>query len=95
MKFEYDYITPDGAFKVQLDMEKLTYTTMKPEKNWTAKNITYNTIDVYNTKTYAVSNKSLYINKQGRLYFKWKPRGWMGDTKTYFIDELIKKEEKL
>ncbi|MGN0961304.1 MAG: hypothetical protein ACI4PF_03805 [Christensenellales bacterium] len=92
MKFEHDYITPDGAFQVQVDMNNLTYDTRPSEKNWTAKNITYNTVYVYNTRTYAVSNKSLYLNKQGRLFFKGKPKGWMGDTVNYFIDELIKEK---
>lgn len=86
MIFPHKYKTADGIFLIQIDMDKLSYTTMKAEPNWTAKNITYNTIDVYNTKTYAVSNKSLYINKKGRLYFK-------GKNKTYFIDELIKDNE--
>ncbi len=90
MKFKPNYITPDGSFEVQIDMNNLTYRTRAPEANWTAKNITYNTVDVYNKNTYSFSNKSLYINKQGRLYFKGKPKGYMGDTKTYFIDELVK-----
>lgn len=90
MKFEPNYITPDGAFEVQIDMNRLTYETRPPEANWTTKNITYNTVNVYNKNTHSVSNKSLYINKQGRLYFKGKPKGYMGDTKNYFIDELVK-----
>ena len=90
MKFEPNYVTPDGVFEVQINMDKLIYETIPQKANWTAKNITYNTVNVYNKKTFSFSNKSLYINKQRRLYFKGKPKGYMGKTKNYFIDELIK-----
>ena len=90
MEFKHNYITQDGSFEVQIDMNRLVYATRTPEANWTAKNITYNTVNVYNTNTLSFSNKSIYINKQGRLYFKGKPNGYMGKTKNYFIDELIK-----
>lgn len=93
MKFEPNYITPDGAFEVQIDMSKLTYTTIPPQANWTAKNITYNTVNVYNKNTHSLSNKSLYINKKGRLYFKGKPKDYMGDIKNYFVDELVEVEK--
>lgn len=90
MEFKHNYITQDGSFEVQIDMNRLVYATRTTEANWTAKNITYNTVNVYNTNTLSFSNKSIYINKQGRLYFKGKPNGYMGKTKNYFIDELIK-----
>jgi hypothetical protein len=88
MKFEHDYKTEDGLFLVQIDMNKLIYEPLQAEPNWVAKNITCNLIDVYNTYTYAVSNKSLYIDKNGRLYFKGKKSSWHKVNK-YYIDELV------
>lgn len=82
MKFNPNYITKNGLFEVQIDMSNLSTNTQIPERNWTSKNITYNTIYVYNTDTFAISSKSLYIDKNQRLYFKDR---W--GTK-YFIDEL-------
>ena len=93
MKFEHDYKTKDCLFLVQIDMDKLIYEPLPAEPNWVSKNITINTIDVYNTYTYAVSNKSLYIDKSGRLYFKGKKSSWH-KVKKYYIDELIYKGEK-
>ena len=69
MKFEHDYETEDGLFLVQIDMDKLIYEPLPSEPNWVSKHITINTIDVYNTYTYAVSNKSLYIDKKGQALF--------------------------
>lgn len=37
MKFEPNYITSDGAFEIQIDMNRLTYETRPPEANWTTK----------------------------------------------------------
>lgn len=93
MKFEHDYKTEDGLFLVQIDMDKLIYEPLPAEPNWVAKDITFNSVDVYNTYTYAVSNKSLYIDKKGRLYFKGKKSGWH-KAKRYYIDELIYVGEK-
>ena len=93
MKFEHDYETEDGLFLVQIDMDKLIYEPLPSEPNWVSKYITINTIDVYNTYTYAVSNKSLYIDKKGRLYFKGK-KSSCHKVKRYYIDELICVGEK-
>ena len=93
MKFEHDYKTEDGIFLVQIDMNKLSYNTMDAKPNWVAKDITCNLIDVYNTYTYAVSNKSLYIDKKNRLYFKGRQSSWH-KVKRYYIDELVFVGEK-
>ena len=88
MKFEHDYKTEDGIFLVQIDMNKLIYEPLPAETNWVAKDITCNLIDVYNTYTYAVSNKSLYIDQNSRLYFKGK-KSSLHNVKRYYIDKLI------
>lgn len=82
MKFNPNYITKNGLFEIQIDMDNLSNKTQRPERNWTCKNITYNTIYVYNTDTFAISSKSLYIDKNERLYFKDR----CGNK--YYIDEL-------
>lgn len=58
--------------------------------SWVNKEITENKITVYNTVTNRFSDKSLYINKQGKFYFKGqiiydKP---LSKAKRYYIDEL-------
>ncbi len=96
MTFEFNYRTKDNVFDVEIDMGKLIYTPMKLENNPypQSKNITVNIIHVYNRTTFAMSSKSLYLDKNNRLYFKGK-RNWSSKTTRYFIDELIKIKEKV
>lgn len=82
MKFSPNYKTKDWLFEVQIDMNNLSTETQEPKANWVSKNITYNFIYVYNTDTSAISSKSLYVDKNKRLYFKDR----YGNR--YYIDEL-------
>lgn len=82
MRFNPNYITKDGRFEVEVNMDNLSKKTQEPKANWVCKNITYNTINVCNNETYAISNKSLYVDKNERLYFKDR---W---GNKYYIDEL-------
>ena len=83
MRFNPNYKTSDGRFEIECVREKLTKKTRPPEPNFVNKNITYNVITCFNCDTYSLSTKSLYVDKQNRLYFK--------DNKgnKYYIDELI------
>lgn len=93
MRLEFNYRTKDNVFDVEIDMNNLIYSPMKFENNPypQSKNITLNNVNVYNNITYRVSSKSLYLDKNGRLYFKGK-RGWSSQTTRYFIDELVEIE---
>lgn len=82
MKFNPNHITKDGRFEVEIDINNLSKKTQEHKTNWVSKNITYNTINVCNNETFAISNKSLYIDKNERLYFKDR----CGNK--YYIDEL-------
>lgn len=88
--FKGNYKTSDDVFIVDIDMSTLTTETKTPKTNWTAKDITYNFIDVYNKTTDRISNKSLYVDKNNRLYFKGKSD--RGKSKRYFVDELVEVE---
>ena len=49
--------------------------TLQPKKYYQAKDITNIVCTVYNDDTDRVSDKSAYIDKNGRLYLKTKGRG--------------------
>lgn len=101
MKFDdFKYMTPDKVFKV-LEIPQNLYSTplieyykkANPDSyliKISAKDITTNIITVYNTTTHMFSDKSLYVNKKGRLYFKGKSSS---RVKRYYIDELIAYKE--
>ena len=97
MKFDnFKDITTDRVFKVLEIPQKLysipliNYYKETDPGNFlidiSAKDITTNIITVYNTTTHMFSDKSLYINKKGRLYFKGRSSS---RVKHYYIDELI------
>ena len=89
MKLDFNYRTKDNVFNVEIDMNNLVYSPMKLKNNPypQAKNITLNDVNVYNNTTCRVSSKSLYLDKNNRLYFKGKKKK---KTLRYFIDELEK-----
>lgn len=89
MRFNPKYKTKDGTFEVEVDIDNLSFELQKQGSYPMAKNITYNTVNVYNTMTGSYSTKSLYLSKDNRFYFKGSSSYW---TKTpyskYYIDEL-------
>lgn len=90
--FKGNYKTSDDVFIVDIDMATLTTEMRTPKPNWTAKEITYNFIDVYNKTTDRMSNKSLYVDKNNRLYFKGKPDRCK--PKRYYVDELVEVKDE-
>lgn len=54
-----------------------------------AKNLTIHKIHAFNTYTNQHSDKSIYLDKNNRLYFNGKKASCC-NTKRYYIDELIK-----
>lgn len=46
--FKGNYRTKDNVFIVDINMSILTIETQTPKANWTAKDISYHTIYVYN-----------------------------------------------
>lgn len=90
--FKGNYKTSDDVFIVDIDMSTLTTEMRTPKPNWTAKDITYNFIDVYNKTTDRMSNKSLYVDKNNRLYFKGKSD--RGKPKRYYVDELVEVKDE-
>ena len=57
-----------------------------PEEYYTASNITYGQVVVYNEETDRVSTKSIYVNGQGRFYVKGGSR--YGEKKNFYLDEF-------
>ena len=51
-----------------------------------AKNITFLTVTVYNINTDRVSDKSAYVDKEGKLYIKCKEYGYGKIEKLYLDD---------
>jgi hypothetical protein len=90
MKFDHQYKTKDGLFLVQMNKENLVYKELRCESNriFVSDNITVNTIYTYNTNTYKVSDKSLYLGKNGKLYFNGRVDCW-GRIRRYYIDDLV------
>lgn len=94
MEFKPNYKTEDGMFEVMIDKNTLLPAHPKAKENFVSKEIT-NTpkIWVYNTKTKALSQKSIYYTENKGFYFKAKWEYW--NSATYRIDELIEIKEKL
>lgn len=89
MRFVPNFKTKDGTFEVEVNATKLSLKTQEPGSYPTAKNITYNTVKVYNTMTGSYSTKSLYVDKYERLYFKGSSSYWNKTPYSkYYIDEL-------
>ena len=94
MKFNPNYVTKDGRFEVEIDINNLSFETQKPGSYPMAKNITYNTVNVYNTMTCSYSTKSLYLSKDNRFYFKGSSSYWNKTPYSkYYIDELKEMEK--
>lgn len=87
MEFKPNYKTEDGLFEVMIDKDKLT--SERPEVGVypVSKDITTSQkITVYNTKTNAISQKSIYYNEHRSFYFKGYYR-W--NSYSYNINDLI------
>ena len=88
MEFKPNYKTEDGLFEVMIDMNKLNAEHPETVKYWVSKEITLsNKITVYNTKTRALSQKSIYYKNTRGFYFKG--RACYGVCFTYNISELV------
>ena len=92
MEFKPNYKTEDGLFEVMLDMNKLNTKHIEAIKYWVSKDITSSAkITVYNTKTKALSQKSIYYNKTKGFYFKSGFR-YYGSC-SYNIKDLVPVED--
>lgn len=92
MEFKPNYKTEDGLFEIMLDKSTLTLEHPEVRENWVSKAITSSAkITVYNTKTKALSQKSIYYSKAKGLYFKGHYGYW--NNYSYSISELIPIEE--
>ena len=90
MKFNPNYKTKDGWFEVELDIFKLT--DRKPQKQdyWQSDEITIHKIQVYNTHTNKLSEKSIYCDSQG-YYFRGNNSYWhKTPSSKYYINDLVK-----
>ena len=87
MEFKPNYKTKDGLFEVMLDKNKLTAERPEAGVYPVSKDITTSIkITVYNTKTNAISQKSIYYNEYRGFYFKGHFRYW--NSYNYNIDDL-------
>lgn len=57
-----------------------------------AQNITAMSVTVYNTNTQRVSDKSVYLAKDGRLYINAR-RSWQSKSCRIYLDEFKTEEE--
>lgn len=90
MKFNPNYITKEKEFEIELNKETLVYKTLDNKSSYPQnKELTENKVRVYNNSTDRVSDKSLYLDKKGRLYFKGNNSYWNKSLHSkYYIDEL-------
>ena len=90
MKFNPNYKTKDGYFEVELDISKLTDEKPPKQDYWQSDEITIHKIQVYNTHTNKLSEKSIYYNEEKGYYFKGNNSYW---NKTpngkYYINDLL------
>ena len=85
MIFKETHKTKDGLFYVELP-NLINAVRLDKKDGWINENRTNTIIKVYNSKTSSFSEKSLYFDKNNRLYFKGKIEY---KQKKYYIDELV------
>ena len=90
--FNATHKTVDGVFEIMLPKSLTLKRNSNPQRFWSSSDITGDVIDVYNTRTYAYSQKSLYLHpKTNRAFFKCPSQHNVKSR--YFIDELIEIEK--
>ena len=82
---EWESKPKNGCFYL-LDEQGDKTKLQTPEEYYTASNITYGQVVVYNEETDRVSTKSIYVNGQGRFYVKGGSR--YGEKKNFYLDEF-------
>ena len=90
MNFNPNYKTKDGWFEVELDISKLTDEKPQKQDYWQSDEITIHKIQVYNTHTNRLSEKSIYYDGK-EYYFKGNTSYWhKTPSSKYYINELVK-----
>lgn len=92
MIFKETHKTKDGIFYVELP-KNLDFKLLGKKENWINSNRTDLKIQVYNNKTNKFSVKSLYLDKNNRLYFKGMGGYWSYGNRYYYLDELLEVKE--
>lgn len=77
---------PKNGYLYLLDEQGDKTKLQTPEEYYTASNITYGQVVVYNEETDRVSTKSIYIHKNGRFYILGGAR-W-NEKKMFYLDEF-------